>query len=331
MLLLLCAQSLADQFQSLRDFGSNPGDLRMWFYQPEPAVERLPLVVALHGCRQKARDYAENSGWRKYAALYNFNLLLPEQKRGWLGNNPLGCFNWYYRGDQAPGGGEALSIKQAIDALVMNRTARPGKIFITGFSAGAAMTAAVLAGYPDTFAGGAIIAGVPYGCAKVPDYVPQWWLGRGWSVSYVHPFRCMEPGIDLSPAEWGSMVRDLHPDRAGAWPVVSIWHGTRDAVVAAANAGELVEQWTNVHGLDPRAARVSKERGFTRFEYTGPGGRPLVELYLLDGLGHGQPIKPGGGWFSRDAVDQCGSETKYMHKGPLCASYLIARFWGLAQ
>ena len=40
-----------------------------------------------------------------------------------------------------------------------------GRVFITGLSAGGAMTAAMLATYPEVFAAGAIIAGLPYGTA----------------------------------------------------------------------------------------------------------------------------------------------------------------------
>jgi poly(3-hydroxybutyrate) depolymerase len=37
---------------------------------------------------------------------------------------------------------------------------------VVGLSAGGAMAAAMLAAYPERFAGGAIVAGVPYGCAN---------------------------------------------------------------------------------------------------------------------------------------------------------------------
>src|SRR5258705_1645466 len=41
----------------------------------------------------------------------------------------------------------------------------PHRIFVTGLSAGGAMASVLLATYPEVFAGGAIIAGLPYGCA----------------------------------------------------------------------------------------------------------------------------------------------------------------------
>jgi poly(3-hydroxybutyrate) depolymerase len=40
------------------------------------------------------------------------------------------------------------------------------KVFVTGLSAGGAMASVMLATYPEVFAGGAIIARLPYGCAN---------------------------------------------------------------------------------------------------------------------------------------------------------------------
>jgi poly(hydroxyalkanoate) depolymerase family esterase len=42
------------------------------------------------------------------------------------------------------------------------------RIFVTGLSAGGAMTSVMLASYPGIFAAGAIIAGLPYGVATNP-------------------------------------------------------------------------------------------------------------------------------------------------------------------
>ena len=48
--------------------------------------------------------------------------------------------------------------------------------------------------------------------------------------------------------QWGDLVRSAS-SYMGPRPTVSIWHGTADRTVAAANAAALLSQWTNVHGV----------------------------------------------------------------------------------
>ena len=89
-------------------------------------------------------------------------LLLPEQTQA---NNPKTCFNWFLPGDTARDRGEALSIRQMIEKTIGAHGIDRSRVFVTGLSAGGAMTAAMLATYPEVFAAGAIIAGLPYGTA----------------------------------------------------------------------------------------------------------------------------------------------------------------------
>ena len=52
-----------------------------------------------------------------------------------------------------------------IDAMLERHSIDRSRVYVVGFSAGGATTAVMLAAYPERFAGGAIITGVPYGCA----------------------------------------------------------------------------------------------------------------------------------------------------------------------
>src|SRR5437763_1256534 len=65
----------------------------------------------------------------------------------------------------APSRGEAASIRAMVDRTVADHGLDPRRVFVTGLSAGGAMAAVMLAAYPEAFAGGAVVAGVPYGCA----------------------------------------------------------------------------------------------------------------------------------------------------------------------
>ncbi|KRD79427.1 PHB depolymerase family esterase [Lysobacter sp. Root983] len=284
-------------------FGSNPGNLRMFKYVPPGLPANAPLVVALHGCAQSAASYDAETGWELLAQRWQFALLLPQQQSG---NNSSSCFNWFESGDIARGQGEALSIKQMVDRMRSDHASAADRVYVTGLSAGGAMTSAMLATYPDVFAGGAIVAGIPYRCA----------------TSQSAAFGCMNPGSDLTPAQWGDKVRAASP-HAGPWPIVSIWHGDADYTVRPANQTEILQQWTNVHGIDQIPEVQDTVAGYPHQVYRDAAGRALVETYTIAGMGHGTPVDPGSG------ESQCGTAGAYILDVNICSSYYIARFWGL--
>ena len=92
---------------------------------------------------------------------------MPEQQSA---NNANTCFNWFNPDDVARDHGEAASIRQMIAKLVADHSIHRRRIYITGLSAGGAMTSVMLATYPEVFAGGAVIAGCrsasPAMCAR---------------------------------------------------------------------------------------------------------------------------------------------------------------------
>ena len=145
------------------NFGSNPGALRMFSHMPPQAPRGCALVVVLHGCTQSAAGYDLGAGWSTLADRFGFALLLPEQQRS---NNPNGCFNWFQTGRHRTRArrGAARSGRWSTRWCPTMGSIR-ARVFITGLSAGGAMTSVMLATYPDVFAGGAIVAGLPYGAA----------------------------------------------------------------------------------------------------------------------------------------------------------------------
>ncbi|MFD7285282.1 PHB depolymerase family esterase [Streptomyces sp. NPDC059863] len=287
-------------------FGTNPGNLRMFRYVPDGLPAGRPLVVAIHGCTQSAAAYDTETGWTKWADQWGFALLLPQQQSA---NNLNSCFNWFESGDIARGAGEALSIKQMTDRMKSDLGSDAARVYATGLSAGAAMTNVMLAAYPDVFAGGAPVAGLPYACA----------------TSVIGAYGCMNPGTNLSPAAWADKVRAAYPGYTGPRPTVSVWQGTADTTVVPANLTETVEQWTAVHGTDATPDATDTVAGYPHAVYRDGAGRDVVETYTLTGMGHGQPVDPGTG------AEQCGTAGAYILDVGLCASYRIGLFWDLAS
>lgn len=290
--------------QEVTGFGSNPGNLRMFKVVPAGLPANAPLVVALHGCSQSAASYDAETGWTLLGQRWQVALLLPQQQSA---NNASSCFNWFDSADTTRGGGEVLSIRQMVDRMAADHGIDRARVYVTGLSAGGAMTASLLASYPDVFAGGAIVAGLPHRCA----------------TTQTAAFSCMNPGTDLTAAQWGDRVRASSGGWTGPWPRVSIWHGDADSVVRPLNLAESMQQWTNVHGIDQTADVSDTVAGYPHRVYTDAAGTPRVETYSITGMGHGTPVDPGTG------ATQCGTAGAYILDANICSSYYIGRFWGL--
>ncbi len=254
--------------RDIEPFGSNPGNLRMRLL-PASGPSR-PLVVALHGCTQTATGFADGSGWRRLAEANDFTLLLPEQRAT---NNRKTCFSWFEPRDTRRGEGEVESIRQMILHVLAVCRSDARRVYVTGLSAGGSMACALLATYPELFAGGAIVAGLPYGAAD----------------SAAEAFDCMFVGRTREPRLWGDAVRIAAPSPA-RWPTVAIWQGTADSVVKPINAGELVKQWTNVHGVAAQVPLEDDIGATTRRVWRNEAKRPCVIEYSVPGLGHGMPV-----------------------------------------
>jgi poly(3-hydroxybutyrate) depolymerase len=123
----------------------------------------------------------------------------------------------------------------------------------------------------------------------------------------------MYAGRNLTPAQLGNAVRAASP-HTGPWPTVSIWHGTADYTVTPANATELVEQWTNVHGIPSTPTSTDTVAGYPHATYGS-----AVETYTITGMGHGQPVDPG----------TCGQAGAYLLDVNICAAGRMSATWQL--
>jgi len=231
-------------------------------------------------------------------------LLFPEQQRS---NNPNGCFNWFQPAHSQRGKGEPLSIRQMIEKSVVDHGIDQRRVFVTGLSAGGAMTSNMLACYPEVFAAGAIVAGLPYGAA----------------TSVQQAFETMFQSPSRPAPEWGDLVRNASPHR-GSWPRISVWHGNADKTVIPPNAREILKQWTDLHGLPISPSARTKVDGFPREVWLNERGDELIESYTITNMAHGTPLAVG------EAEGACGAPGPFLLSVGISSSYHIAKFFGIA-
>ena len=292
-----------DRLSELEAGFANPGNLRARCYVPEGLERPAALLVVLHGCTQNAAGYDQGAGWSALADRHGFALLYPEQKRE---NNSNLCFNWYQAGDARRGAGEAASIANMVGAMRAAHGIDADRVFVTGLSAGGAMAAVMLATYPELFAGGAIIAGMPYGCAANLAQAFDLMAGRG----------IAEPGALADKVRAASRHR-------GAWPRLSVWHGSADRIVAPGNADALVAQWAGLHGLGLKPDRTETVDGYPRQVWIGREGEELIEHYEVTGMAHGTPLMPG------TDEGESGEARAHMLDVGLSSTDRIAAFFGI--
>ncbi len=258
----------------IQDFGTNPGHLRMLLRVPTSFHAQPALIVCLHGCGQTASAFDTGGGWSVLAEQYGFLALFPEQQ---LNNNSGRCFNWFHPEDTQHDGGETLSIRQMVDYAISSYDIDPARIFITGLSAGGAMTSSLLASFPELFNAGAIVAGLPHGSA----------------INFSEAIKAMSTGRERTAEQWGEIIR-LSSTNAGPWPRISIWHGGLDSTVHPANANAIISQWLNLHDLKMQPCRDEVVGNHRVQVWNDSSGRDMVESHTIAGMGHGVPLAVTG-------------------------------------
>ena len=299
-----------DDLIQIRPFGTNPGNLKLMFYDPGNITEKAPLVVVLHGCTQMAKSCSEQSGWNKLAKLHQFYVLYPEQI---IVNNPENCFNWYRAADQSKDKGEPASIMQMITYLKKNKNIDSTRIYIIGLSAGGAMSSIMMAVFPEVFDKGGVMAGGPYKSTE----------------SVINAGTSMLGMISKSPEDWGDLVRKQNPNYKGAYPELVVFHGGIDPVVSTNNSNQLIKQWTNIHNSD-----YEEDEHYERFGnnediectiYKNNHNQEIVRYYRIRGIGHALPLDTGS------CSTQGGKTGLFAINKGFHSTFWAAQFFGLIK
>ena len=163
---------------------------------------------------------------------------------------------------------------------------------------------AMLATYPDVFAAGAVIAGLPYGGA----------------TNAQEALRGMFQAPPKSSRELGDLVREASPNR-NIWPKLSVWHGSADRTVKPSNAGEIIKQWLDVHELPLMPMSDQIVDGHSRQVWWNADGETVIESYTITDMAHGAPLTHSEG----------GVAGPYMIEAGISSSAHIAKFFGLTD
>ncbi len=310
--LIFSACSFALDITEIENFGSNPGNLKLYYYKPKNLVDSLkaPVVFVLHGCLQNAESVSELAGWNKLADINGFIVVYPQQKHT---NNTSGCFNWFKKKDITRGSGEVHSIKEMIDYMNGNFNTDSSRVFVAGLSAGAAMAVALMACYPEDVNAGAIFAGAPYKVARNPfEAMFAFWLPP-----------------NKSPEKWAKRVFKQNPDYAGKYPRMIVVHGRKDFVVYIRNGYELVQQWAGVHKTDVKPEKkerpFNKNPGITRLSYNDAENKEVVVMYILKDIGHALALNPG------DKEDEGGKPGMFGKDVNFHSTWWVAKDFGLIK
>ena len=255
----------------VRAFGANPTKLDMWVYAPRSVRPRPAILLALHECGESGPDFYNSNGFSTLADMYGYIMIYPSS------NWPDNCWDASSRAALRRGGGsDPVGLASMITYTERTYHADSRRVYITGASSGAMMTAVMLGDYPDVFAAGAIFMGVPFGCLAGPTRTTSHRLPGGL--------------VTMSPQQWGDLVRRADPGYHGPRPRVQVWHGTADGTVDYANFGQEIKQWTNVLGASQAPlATDHPQPGWTRTLYGTRKDDIQVEAYSIRGAGHDMP------------------------------------------
>jgi poly(hydroxyalkanoate) depolymerase family esterase len=244
-----------------RTYANEAGSRSYKLYVPSGYTgQALPLVVMLHGCTQSPDDFAAGTRMNELAEEQTFLVAYPAQTQA---ANMSKCWNWFSASDQQRGQGEPSLIAGITRQIMRDFPVEAGRVFIAGLSAGGAAAAVMGATYPDLYAAIGVHSGLACGAASdMPS-----------------AFAAMKQGG--SPRGRGSR-------RTGGSVPTIVFHGDRDTTVNPVNGDEVIAHAKAAADLRTTLSRGEAPGGigYTRTVQADESGRPMLEHWVLHGVGH---------------------------------------------
>ena len=228
----------------------------------------LPLLVMLHGCSQSPDDFAAGTGMNELAEQSDCLVLYPAQTAS---ANMSRCWNWFSPSDQQRDKGEPSLIAGMTRQVMADYGCEPRRVYIGGLSAGGAAAAIMGIAYPDLYAAIGVHSGLACGAAN----------------GLLSAFTAMRRGEPLLVAAPGGPPNDAN--RREIMPTI-VFHGDRDTTVHPLNGDQVIAQSraTASIALKTRteSGRVPDGHAWSRIIHTDPGGRVVLEQWVIHGAGH---------------------------------------------
>lgn len=255
-------------------FANPAGTLAYKLYIPANCSESpgtRSLVVMMHGCTQSAEDFAAGTRMNHLAERDGFLVAYPEQATTANGSR---CWNWFRPQDQRRDEGEPSLIAGVTRGIALEHGVQPGRVFVAGLSAGAAMAVVLGNAYPEIFAAVGAHSGLPLGAAT--DVATALAAMRMVGSARSHATR-------VKPK--------MHKGNLPCVPTI-VFHGSDDKTVAPGNSEAIIEQVVAAHA-DHSAMSVVTHSGesedhckYTRTVYRDRASRTVAEQWLLAGVRH---------------------------------------------
>jgi poly(hydroxyalkanoate) depolymerase family esterase len=240
-------------------------------YQPGTA---MPLVVALHGCTESADEFRQLTRWDALAQAKGFIVVFPQQSSN---ANSMKCWNFFQSADMSRGAGEPAVVAGITRWVQQHYTVDAHRTYVSGLSAGGAMSSVMAATYPDLYAA----AGIGSGC------------------EYAATAACAGYK-SADPVTAGQQAYKAMGSHARPMPVI-LFEGDQDTTVPPVNAQQIVQQWqvtddladdggqngsVPVQATGVTRGSVPGGHSYTVTSYSDGHAKELLQSWLVNGMGH---------------------------------------------
>lgn len=276
-----------------RTHRSAKGSRNYKIYLPASHPKRpTGLILMMHGCHQTPDDFALGTNMNALAEKHGLVVAYPAQSTS---QNAASCWNWFKPGNQIRGAGEPAILASLARKLTKEFDLDRGSVFVAGLSAGGAMAAILADVYPDVFSAAGVHSGLARGAAN------------GMSSA-------------ILAMRNGGATYNRMADTSGHSHRVRriVFQGDADSTVHPSNAAMIVAAAVGDDVTPTRTlARSFRGRGYVRSDFTGPDGRVLLELWMLDGAGHNwSGGRPTGSYTDKSGPDASAQMVRFFLEQP---------------